>query len=273
LRLTEGDHRVSTLEGVRSKSALSDEARRNYEQDGFIVVRGVFKTSEMSRLAAQADRLLDRTDLIDKQNLRCRFQGHCAGGECLFETFDPVIDLGAAFRDAAQDSRILDLLAELYGSEACLFKDKLIYKPPGAMGYGLHQDYIAWPGFPRSFLTVLVPIDRTTAENGCTEVFGGLHRQGAFSPEDGDYHELPDEAVRGVDGVLLELEPGDLAIFGGFTPHRSGPNRSNGWRRQLYLSYSAVSDGGDRRAAHYREFQRFLRRKYAEYGLTDTYFL
>jgi hypothetical protein len=41
----------------------------------------------------------------------------------------------------------------------------------------------------------------------------------------------------------------------------------------LYLSYNAASDGGDQRAAHYREFQQFLRRKYSEYGLTDTYFL
>ena len=31
----------------------------------------------------------------------------------------------------------------LYGEPACLFKDKLIYKPPGVKGYGLHQDWIA----------------------------------------------------------------------------------------------------------------------------------
>jgi 2-aminoethylphosphonate dioxygenase len=264
---------VSALDEVFGRSALSADARRQYDQDGFVVVRGVLKADEVSRLAAAADRLLDRTDLIDQQNLRCRYQGNCAGGECLFETFDPVIDLGSEFRDVAYDARILELLAELYGEEACLLKDKLIFKPPGAIGYGLHQDYIAWSGFPRSFLTVLVPIDATSPYNGCTEVFTGRHRQGALSPEDGDYHELPDDVVRGASGVLLELEPGDLAVFGGFTPHRSGPNRSNGWRRQLYLSYNAASDGGDQREAHYRDFHRFLRRKYAEYGLTDTYFL
>jgi ectoine hydroxylase-related dioxygenase (phytanoyl-CoA dioxygenase family) len=264
---------MSTLEEVRIQSTLSAEMRRKYEQDGFLVIRGVFKAEEIVHLSSEAERLLDRTDLIDKQNLRCRFQGNCTGGECLFETFDPVIDLAPAFRDVAFDSRILELLGQLYEQEACLLKDKLIFKPPGAMGYALHQDYIAWPGFPRSFLTVLVPIDATNEQNGCTEVFAGRHRQGALSPEDGDYHELPEECVRDSRGVMLELESGDLAVFGGFTPHRSGPNRSNGWRRQLYLSYNAASDGGDQRPAHYRDFQRFLRRKYAEYGLTDTYFL
>jgi ectoine hydroxylase-related dioxygenase (phytanoyl-CoA dioxygenase family) len=264
---------VATTPQQRCEPGLSFEERRAYDETGYLIRRGVFSADEIRALDQAAERLLTRTDLIDKQNLRCRFQGNCAGGECVFETFDPVVDLDSAFRDIALDSRILELLAQLYGREACLFKDKLIFKPPGAMGYALHQDYIAWPSFPRSFLTVLVPIDATNAQNGCTEVFVGRHGQGTLSPEDGDYHELSDDVVRGADAVLLELEPGDLAVFGGFTPHQSAPNRSDGWRRQLYLSYNALSDGGDQRAAHYREFHRFLRRKYAEYGLTDTYSL
>jgi 2-aminoethylphosphonate dioxygenase len=73
-------------------------------------------------------------------------------------------------------------------------------------------------------------------------------------------------------GVPLELEPGDLAIFGGFAPHRSAPNRSDRWRRQLYLSYNKLSDGGQQRARHYEEFHRWLRVKYAEYGKTSLYF-
>ena len=45
-----------------------------------------------------------------------------------------------------------------------LFKDKLIFKRPGALGYGLHQDYIAWKSFPESFVTVIVAIDPATEE-------------------------------------------------------------------------------------------------------------
>src|SRR5580692_9903966 len=101
---------MSTVDRICSSSVLSAEARRGYDEDGFIVVRGVF-TAETARLASEADRLLDRTDLIDKENLRCRFQANCTGGDCVFETFDPVIDLSAAIRDVALDSRILHLLA------------------------------------------------------------------------------------------------------------------------------------------------------------------
>src|SRR5262249_48418541 len=142
--------------------------------------------------AAEADRLLDeRRDLISTQNIRCRWQPNLLTGEsCQFETFDPIVDIGPTCRDLALNPRLLAVLADLYGEPACLFKDKLIYKPPGLKGYGLHQDWIAWPGFPRSFLTVLVPLDSCGVDNGCTEVFPGYHAGGSLSPEDGDYHEL-----------------------------------------------------------------------------------
>src|SRR5690606_23472236 len=186
--------------------------------------------------------------------------------------FDPIIDIGPVCRRLAHDPRMLEPLAAIYDDEPCLFKDKLIYKPPGAKGYGLHQDYIAWKNFPRSFVTVLIAIDRAEDENGATEVFPGYHLQGCLSPEDGMYHELPLETVDESAGVRLDLSPGEIAIFGAFTPHRSAPNRSTRWRRQLYLSYNARGDGGPRREEHYREFHEWLKLRYAEYGKHNVYF-
>jgi 2-aminoethylphosphonate dioxygenase len=72
--------------------------------------------------------------------------------------------------------------------------------------------------------------------------------------------------------VPLELNPGDIAVFGCFTPHRSQPNRSQRWRRQLYLSYNALSDGGQQREQHYAEFQVWIKERYAEYGKHNTHF-
>ena len=61
-------------------------------------------------------------------------------------------------------------------------------------------------------------------------------------------------------------------MFDGFIPHRSAPNRSDRWRRQLYVSYNKVSDGGHQRGRHYEEFHRWLRVKYAEHGKTELYY-
>ncbi|HEX7449185.1 MAG TPA: phytanoyl-CoA dioxygenase family protein [Pirellulales bacterium] len=259
-------------EAAICRECLSAEQVAAYHDNGYLVLPAVFTSDEIGAVAAEAEALLDRQDLIDMQNLRCRWQPNESGGPCLFETFDPVIDIAPRCAALAADRRILDALSAIYDDEACLFKDKLIFKPPGAKGYGLHQDYIAWKNFPRSFVTVLVAIDGADRGNGCTEVFPGYHQRGCMSAEDGHYHELPSDAVDRARATPLELSPGDIAIFGCFTPHQSAPNRSSRWRRQLYLSYNARRDGGDLRATHYAEFHDWLRVKYADYGKANARF-
>ena len=69
----------------------------------------------------------------------------------------------------------------------------------------MHQDSIGWKIFPESFLTVVIPIDETTAENGATEVFPGIHQKSYLSPRDGEYHQLDDDQVDLSTGVLLEM--------------------------------------------------------------------
>lgn len=258
--------------GVGSNSVLISSQREAFERDGFLVVRRLFEPAEMAVATMECERLLGQTELKHTNNIRCRWKDHADTKECLFECFDPVIDISPVCAQLARDPRLVGLLSALYGEPAHLFKDKLIFKPPGALGYDLHQDYISWPGFPRTFVTAAIAIDPCCRDNGATEVFPGVHRRGYLSAEDGDYHNCPPDAVAGVAGEVLELEPGDVAVFGCFVPHRSAPNRSGAWRRLLYLSYNAESDGGDRRDTHYAEFHAWLRKKYAEYGKHETYF-
>jgi ectoine hydroxylase-related dioxygenase (phytanoyl-CoA dioxygenase family) len=226
------------------------DAVERYHAEGYLILRDVFSAEEVASLAAEAVTLIERTELIDTANLRCRWADHIETAECMFDCFDPVIDIGPISRFVAHDQRILAPLRAIYRDEAHLFKDKLIFKRPGAKGYGLHQDYISWPEFPASFITVIVAIDPTDEDNGATEVFPGCHQGGLLSARDGDYHELPPTAVGHVGSVALDLQPGDIALFDGLMPHRSAPNRSDRWRRQLYLSYNSAADGGDLREAH-----------------------
>jgi len=253
--------------------ADSRSLRSQWERDGYVIVRGLFHAPEIAAAAVDADRVRkEHARLVDVKNIRCRWQDNVFTGECQFDAFDPIIDLSPICRMLAHDPRPLDLMADLYGEPASLFKDKLIYKLPGAKGYGLHQDWIAWERFPRSFLSMLVPLDPADEENGCTLVYPGRHLDGPLTPQDGSYRELPAETVDEATAVPLVLEPGDVAVFGGFTPHRSNPNLSDRPRRQLYFSYIRRSDGGDLRDVHYEDFHRYLKAKYAEYGKTETYF-
>ncbi|TDU68127.1 ectoine hydroxylase-related dioxygenase (phytanoyl-CoA dioxygenase family) [Prosthecobacter fusiformis] len=242
-----------------------------YHRDGYLTVRGVF-ADDAAALQDEAERLMTLSHLMDANNIRCRWQDHAETGECRFDCFDPVIDISPVCERIARAPELLDMAGQLYGEQAYLFKDKLIFKPAGAKGYDMHQDFISWEGFPESFMTVIVAIDPSSADSGATEVFGGYHQQGCMSPRDGMYHTLKDDQVDLTRGVALELQPGDVAFFSGFTPHRSGSNKAEKSRRLLYLSYSAARDGGDLRDSHYSFFHHWLQERYAEYGKTQTYF-
>jgi hypothetical protein len=95
--------------------------------------RDLFPAERIAQLTAEAERLHQRTDLIDTDNIRCRWQDDVNTGECRFDCFDPVIDLSPVCGDVARDPQLLDSLAVLYGEPACLFKNKLIFKAPGTL--------------------------------------------------------------------------------------------------------------------------------------------
>jgi hypothetical protein len=265
--LTDTAAKPGTAPGI-----LSDAEVAFYRTEGYLLLRGLFRPDEVANLAADVDRVCrDHRHLIDANNLRVRFKPHRATDDPLFEVFDPVADLSPVARAMTRDRRILDRLHDLYGEPAEVFKEKLIYKPAGATGATLHQDWIAWPGFPESFLTVVVAIDPFTAANGATEVFPRCHARGYLSPKDGQHHyvefrDLPTEPVP------LLMDVGDVAVFTCFTPHRSPPNATSRPRRGYFISYNARSEGGDQYEKHYREFHAWLRAKAPDDKRPHLYF-
>ncbi|MDI1432458.1 phytanoyl-CoA dioxygenase family protein [Polyangium sorediatum] len=244
----------------------------SYQRDGYLVLRGLFSPSEVQEVAEETAALLERKELMAKNNLRVRWQYHYETCEPVFELFDPVTDIAPRCSAWFHDRRIAHVLEQLFQDHAHPFKDKLIYKPAGAGGYPLHQDFIAWPGFPESFTTVVLAIDAANAENGCIEVFPGAHARGCLAERDGNFHMLSDSVVEGFSPVKLTLDPGDAVVFGAFMPHRSDINRSGSMRRHLLYSYNAERDGKALRDEHYQAFHHYLRTIYGMMGLADLHF-
>src|ERR1700722_1245206 len=106
--------RVATAPQTLALSSSSTQLR-HFEKHGYLIVRRVLSAADITELAAEADELACRTELIDTNNIRCRWQNHVDTGECLFECLDPVIDLGPCCRRIAHDVRLLKILASIYG--------------------------------------------------------------------------------------------------------------------------------------------------------------
>lgn len=248
------------------------DSKAAYERDGYVVVKGLVPRALIEVVLTQAGALTQDARIVDRNNLRCRYKIRPRDGVQLLDAIDPVCDLLPAVNEIATEATLRGILRDLYGEEPRLFKDKLILKPAGSPGYPWHQDYITWPFFPESFTTVMIALDAAGEANGCLEVVKGSHRSGYLSARDGDFHDLPEAGFAQADRVKLPLEPGDAVIFGCYAVHGSGANQSSSPRRHLYLSYNKDSDGGDQRAAHYRYFHAWLRRRYEEYGAKEAFF-
>ena len=83
----------------------------DYRRDGYLIARGLFSRDEISVLSAEANRVLARQDLIDFNNLRCRWLNHFQTEECRFDCSDPIIDLSDSIDRAARDTKLFDLIS------------------------------------------------------------------------------------------------------------------------------------------------------------------
>ena len=120
-----------------------------------------------------------------------------------------------------------------------------IYKPPrhGAET-PWHQDAAYWnPAVHHTGISIWVPLQEATLENGCMEFVPGSHEQDVFPHQsinnDPRIHGLelrPEELYRARDFVSCPLPPGGCTVHGGYMLHHTPPNRSEVPRRALILS-------------------------------------
>src|ERR1044071_7335107 len=84
--------------------------------------------------------------------------------------------LPPGFAALCDGDKLRGFSSRLFGEPAVLFKDKINFKLPGGDGFKPHQDQQAgWSTYADVFLTAMVSIDDTTADNGCLDPAGGQH--------------------------------------------------------------------------------------------------
>ena len=118
-----------------------------YRARGFVKLSGVFSTAEIDAVRDDYDRIFDNPEILRADSLRAASRKSLITGTVL-DRLDPIIDLSPVIHQLTQDPRIIDAAGAAIGEAALLFKDKAIMKPPGAFGYGIHQDFTNWQELP-----------------------------------------------------------------------------------------------------------------------------
>jgi hypothetical protein len=224
---------------VRIERAATDQ----WESEGWMQLPGFLGADELALLSREADRLLELKEYFDER-------GVVPFSPTRSDRLDPVIDLSPRFAALAADPRLLGLAGPVLGGQPQLMKDKFIAKPPGASGYGTHQDGAYWRGLGVDYdrmLTIAIFLDDARPDQGPIECASGFHRT-LLTGADGAID--PDDSTLGSFAVI-EAKAGDVLLLHSLTPHRSGPNRSDKMRRALLFSYG-VDDKPDLYGRYYQ---------------------
>jgi hypothetical protein len=227
---------------------LDAAAKEQWTRHGWLWLRGFFTPAEVRHLRTWTEEIAAWAEVPGRW---MRYYERRAGDPdtrllARVENFVPYHPGVASLIDSP---RLRELLATLCGEPVVLFKDKINFKAPGGAGFAPHQDAPAYVDFGvEHHLTVMIPVDAFTRENGCLEMARDACARVFLAPNpDGT---MRDEAFERLTLEPLLAEPGDMIVFDAWVPHRSGPNRSTGPRRSYYLTFNPAS-AGDRRAAYY----------------------
>lgn len=217
---------------------LDDRQIKTYWEKGYVHIPQVFLPDEVAALQQECDRLMNTLIFEATPHVPLRQN---EAGDWVCDRLDPALKFSACFQALVQDPRICQRIRVLLQDDPHLFKDKLILKPAGTSGYGLHQDYpyYSWTQIPAdALLSVQISLDRTFAQNGSIIFYPGLHHQVLPAPEQKPLDVDPN-AVKDIPQEMLTTDAGDILIFHSLAPHCSNANRTALPRRTLYLTYNA----------------------------------
>ena len=251
-----------TTDHMRARHAADDMLER-YRTQGFAIVKGVFAPDEIEQLAEAFDRIYAQGTRHPKSfrhgNVFYRVAkdanlGHVVRYMQWPSYIDDILD---RFR---RDPRMWEILRPLIGADIKQIINQMHWKPPGAAAveFGFHQDIrfrrprSAYRDAAASYVQTGIAVDPHRRDNGAMVMFPGSHRLGELAFGQGRVMDTPlrenDLVGTGLDpegAVVLELDPGDVALWNLYTVHGSGRNASTRDRR-LYINGYVRAENCDR---------------------------
>lgn len=226
---------------------LSPEQIAFFHENGFLAVPRLASPDEVEQLKAIYDRLFEQRAGRERGD-QFDLGGSDEEGE---EASLPQI-LGPSryapeMREGRYQANALAVVRQLLGPEAQFNGDHAILKPAfhGAPT-PWHQDEAYWnPDLEYNAVSVWIPLQEATVENGCLYFVPGSHR-GEVLPHhsighDPRVHGLEVEGADTSSAIACPLPPGGATIHLNRTLHYAGPNPTATPRRAYILGFGTAS--------------------------------
>ncbi|MDF3148578.1 MULTISPECIES: phytanoyl-CoA dioxygenase family protein [unclassified Streptomyces] len=237
--------------GATGAPILPETGLRQFRDDGFTVVRGLFGYDEI-------DRLRERFAALHAAGpVAGHFEPRPSDGDPL-RVYPRVMqphEIDELSLRVLLDARLRSVLEVLLGEEVLAAQSMFYFKPPGARGQALHQDNFYLRVEPGTCVAAWIACDVIDRDNGGLEVVPGTHAMDLFCPETADADvSFAREYVPpppGLTAVPVDMEPGDVLFFNGSLVHGSQPNRTEGRFRRSFIGHY-VGRSTERIGEYYR---------------------
>ena len=198
--------------------------RSEFDQDGFVILRGFFNKEELADLDTRTEAYLERGEFREKV-----FKTQKANRGTLknLNATDPYFN--DLLRKGAPAQTVSALLNEDIHPATAAFFDRI---PGDDTGVLPHFDALKKQ---RRGATLWIALDKSSTENGCLYCVRGSHRE-EYEAVVG----IPDFDKNSSDAVPIELEPGDASVHSALTVHWSNINTSSKHRRGVSFFYWSV---------------------------------
>ncbi len=214
---------------------LSEEQRRQFYDEGYLIVRNVLDEAAISSLITAGDKLL-ATDQ--------RFNRFVTGGG-IYDGFRNCITMDDAFIPLLTNPVTLPLVIQLLGSNLQLSTSHLIYRHPDPAGTpasirrpGWHRDNgrtsldLGASNYPRIGLKCAFYLtDLSQPNSGVTMLAPGSNQLK-------ERIDIPAGATDPVNAIEPLLKPGDCVIFEYRTWHAGAPNFTQITRKAVMIGYA-----------------------------------
>ena len=214
---------------------LTAEHKQSFEEQGYVVVRGLFSADEVDHLREHYMTLRQRR----------REDGMDPRSSDPLKRYPRLMQMHRWDETSLRwliDARIAACLTGLLGREPYAAQTMLYFKPPGARGQALHQDNFYLKVQPGTCMAAWMALDDCDEENGCMQVVPGSQEWPILCTEKADttvsFTDVTVPLPPDAEARPVLMAAGDVLFFNGALVHGSYPNTSlDRFRRALIGHY------------------------------------
>lgn len=235
-------------------TALRPEQLRQFEEDGFLVLRQRVAPATCDDLLALTQSHLAQAIGPLEYEAEVGYPGApvslaAPGGQTL-RRLRGAYQRAPLLQQWASDPALVASLEQLFGEPVCLslahHNCVMTKHPDFGTATGWHRDIRYWSFTRPDLVSVWLALDAETAHNGALKVIPGSHRMDIRREQLDDMEflrpDLPENQALCRQGVTVELQKGDVLLFHSLLFHAAGRNDSDRLKASVVFAYHACSN-------------------------------